>query len=87
MIVGIINTRICNGHSIMSAIERLGYNASFVSTADEVQRCTHAIIPGVGNFKQGVSYLEKEGLAEAIHDHKDQGKPFVGDLFGYAVAF
>ncbi len=71
----------------MSAVSQLGYSAVFVLEPEEMHRCTHAIIPGVGNFQQGISYLEQSGIADAVHEFKSQGKPLLGICLGMQLLF
>ena len=56
-----------------------------IEIIDEPSRLANAdalILPGVGNFGDGIKNLEKSGFADAIINNINKGKPLIGICLG-----
>ena len=45
------------------------------------------LLPGVGAFRSAMNALEKAGLADAIRNVADHGRPYLGICFGFQLLF
>ena len=79
--VGIIDYGMGNLQSVRNAFEAIGAKVILVKNAQELEKATHVVLPGVGSFAEGMRQLEKLGLAEALKKIKGN-KPFLGICLG-----
>ena len=56
--------------------------AQIVSTPEQVRHADHLVVPGVGAFRDAIAVLEQTGLATAIKEHANAGKPMLGICLG-----
>lgn len=82
MKVALVDYSAGNLFSLRIAIERLGAEAVIASTAEDLDGCSHVIVPGVGKFGFGMQELERRGFREAISKLVDQGIPLLGICLG-----
>lgn len=79
----IIDMEIGNLQSVINAFGRLGIITTVVTTAKEIETAEVLILPGVGAFGDGIEYLSKKGLCEAIQYHAlEKKKPLLGICLG-----
>lgn len=55
-----------NIHSLMSAINYLGYDSLVSDKEKDVSKATHILLPGVGSFKKAMDIISKKGLDEIL---------------------
>jgi imidazole glycerol-phosphate synthase subunit HisH len=86
-VIGIIDYGVGNLRSVQKAFEFVGASAEIVSQPEEINRCTHVVLPGVGAFGDGMRELETRGLIPAIQTAIHSGKPFLGICLGMQLLF
>jgi len=81
-VLAIVDYGMANLRSVQKAFERLGHSADIISTPEQVRAAGHLVVPGVGAFCDAIAVLKKSGLADAIKDHANAGKPMLGICLG-----
>jgi glutamine amidotransferase len=76
-----------NLRSVAKALERSDMQPVVTSDAAVVREADGVLLPGVGAFRNAVESLEKAGLADAIREVTDHGRPYLGICFGYQLLF
>ncbi|PHH62207.1 hypothetical protein CDD81_7334 [Ophiocordyceps australis] len=76
-----------NIHSLVNAIEKLGYSVEWIKSPQDVSKAQKLILPGVGHFGHCLSQLDRAGFLPAIKAHIDSGKPFMGICVGLQALF
>jgi glutamine amidotransferase len=76
-----------NLRSVAKALERSDMQPIVTSDAAVVREADGVLLPGVGAFRNAVESLEKAGLADAIREVTDHGRPYLGICFGYQLLF
>jgi len=77
-----------NVRSVRNALTLLGCEIVDVSTAEEVDRATVLIFPGVGSFGHAVERLKSMKVWEALKRYLgDPSRPFLGICIGMQVLF
>jgi glutamine amidotransferase len=71
-----------NLRSVQKAFEQQGYPATIIRTPDEVRHAEKLVVPGVGAFRDAIKVLNETGLADAIRDFADTGRPVLGICLG-----
>lgn len=72
-----------NVSSISRMICLLGGDASYISTAGEIETASKIILPGVGHFDRGMVSLNRHGLKEALYQQVlVKGTPVLGICLG-----
>jgi glutamine amidotransferase len=66
MEVTVVNLGVGNLGAIPSMLKRLGAAAAITDDADEIDRATKLVLPGVGAFDAAMSNLRRLGLAEVL---------------------
>lgn len=87
MTLGIVNYGRGNLHSVANACKDLGAEAELVSTAAEIEACTHLIFPGQGSFGECVRNLDELGLRQPLLDFIAADRPFFGICVGFQLLF
>ena len=76
-----------NLRSVAKALERSEMDPIVTSDPTVVRDADGVLLPGVGAFRNAVNALEKAGLADAIRNVTDHGRPYLGICFGYQLLF
>jgi glutamine amidotransferase len=76
-----------NLRSVAKALERSEMDPVVTSDPAVVRDADGVLLPGVGAFRNAVEALEKAGLADAIRNVTDHGRPYLGICFGYQLLF
>jgi glutamine amidotransferase len=71
-----------NLFSVQQACQHLGHNAKISSDPADIKHADYVILPGVGAFRDAMKNLERLGAADAIREHINTGKPFMGVCLG-----
>jgi len=74
-----------NLKSIKNGFSKIGTNTHISSSIKEIKDAEALVLPGVGAFGNAM-----EGVAsyqDAIHDHVQDGKPFLGICLGLQILF
>ena len=84
-IIGILDYGMGNIHSVLNALNYIGYEPEIVTSAQEIERCTHLIVPGVGSYAQAMVNIAERGSDVALQQHAQQGKPLLGICLGMQI--
>jgi glutamine amidotransferase len=76
-----------NLRSVAKALERSEMDPVVTGDPAVVRGADGVLLPGVGAFRNAVEALEKAGLAEAIRNVTDHGRPYLGICFGLQLLF
>ena len=79
---GLIDYGMGNLLSVSKALESLGADVLISSQPEQLDSCNSLVLPGVGNFGDGVKHLREKGLADFISGYIDSGRPFLGICLG-----
>ena len=85
--VAIIDYKMSNLHSVLSACKKVGLNSKITNNKKEILDAKSAILPGVGAFREAMSSLKKMNLDKCILDFINKGKPFIGICLGMQLLF
>jgi len=86
MAPGIVDTGIGNFGSIVNAFRRVGGAPFIIRSADEVERASHLVLPGVGSFDAAIRTLDAGGLRAALSRRVlDNGVPMLGICLGMQI--
>ncbi len=85
--IGLIDYNMGNLRSVAKALEFLGATPKLVSSAEELRQCDSLLLPGVGNFGDGMRELEKRNLSNTIREMVKEGHPFLGICLGMQMLF
>ena len=80
--IGIIDYGMGNLLSVSKAFESIGFNVKVSSDKDELNKCSKIVLPGVGNFGDGMKHLKQTGLDAFVLESIDTGKPLMGICLG-----
>lgn len=80
--VGIIDYAITNLASVINAFHHIGVDAKVVKSPQEIEMCSHLVLPGVGSFVVGMANLKKSDCIESVRNHVWAGKPLIGMCLG-----
>lgn len=76
-----------NLRSVAKALERSEMDPVVTGDPAVVRDADGVLLPGVGAFRDAVEALEKAGLADAIRNATDHGRPYLGICFGLQLLF
>lgn len=82
MRVAIIDYGMGNLGSVSRALDELGAESLIVDRPERLADADRIVLPGVGNFTEGMSRLNGGGWTEALHRSVDEGKPLLGICLG-----
>ncbi len=68
--------------SVHKALEYLNADIEITGKPADLAKADSVILPGVGNFGEGVEHLNSSGLADSIKKFIDTGKPYLGICLG-----
>ena len=81
--IGIVNYGLGNVRAFENIYRRLGLPAGSVSTAEELKRVTHILLPGVGSFDWAMSRLVASGMIEVLVQRVQEDRvPVLGVCVG-----
>lgn len=85
--IAIIDYGAGNLRSVEKALRHIGCQCRIVSSGDELDQASGAVLPGVGAFGEAMRGLESRGLDQAVRDFVRSGRPFLGICLGLQVLF
>ncbi len=85
--VGIIDSKICNIHSISNMIKKLGRELVVVDDKSKFDKVDRILLPGVGAYPKAMENLDKYGLLDGIVNFAKSGKPVMGICLGMQLMF
>jgi glutamine amidotransferase len=81
--IAVVDYDMGNLRSVQKAITRLGFKCIITRDTEELNKADKLIIPGVGNFKNGIKNLEEFNLIGVLNKLVlDLGKPVLGICLG-----
>lgn len=81
--IGILDYGMGNLRSVQKAFEQLGGpRAVIVADPHEITGCEKLVLPGVGNFADGMTQLRDGGFIEPVKDFIATGRPLLGICMG-----
>jgi imidazole glycerol-phosphate synthase subunit HisH len=81
-LVGVVDGGISNVGSVRNAFAFIGIDTRLVTAPEELEECSHVVLPGDGSFPIGMEGLRARGLDQAIRTVVEQGKPLLGICLG-----
>ncbi|KAF8528015.1 hypothetical protein BU17DRAFT_38623 [Hysterangium stoloniferum] len=76
-----------NVKSLANSLQKLGYSFKWINSAQDFDRASKLIFPGVGSFKTALESLNSRGLLEPLRQYILSGKPYFGICIGLQVLF
>lgn len=76
-----------NLRSVQRAVEAVEGPLTIVREAEQVRGFDKVILPGVGAFGDAAAHLRDSGVAAAVREHIEAGKPFLGICLGLQLLF
>ena len=84
----IVDYGISNIGAVKNALDYLKISSKIASNANEIARAKKIIIPGNGNFGEGVKLLKKKSIDKVLHEQVlYKKKPILGICLGYQLMF
>lgn len=80
--IGIVDYGVGNLASVRNALDRLGCDAEVFDRPQDTPNYERVILPGVGSFRQGMSFLEDRGWVDPLRAHGASGRPLLGICLG-----
>ncbi|MEM7578048.1 MAG: imidazole glycerol phosphate synthase subunit HisH [Planctomycetota bacterium] len=85
--IAILDYGMGNLRSVQKALQHVGHDAEIVDDARGVEDAARLILPGVGNFADGMRQLQRRGLINPIQAFADSGRPMMGVCLGMQLLF
>jgi glutamine amidotransferase len=83
----IVDYGMANLRSVQKAFEKLGHAAVITSDPDVAADADKMVLPGVGAFRDAIARLKETGLADAVREHIQAGRPLLGVCLGLQLLF
>lgn len=80
--IALIDYNMGNLFSVTQAFKYCGETPRIVTDAAELMKFDAAVLPGVGNFGEGMLRLRESGLAEKVIEFAGAGRPLLGICLG-----
>ncbi len=81
--VAIIYYGMGNVLSVQKALNAIKVDSIISDNAEEIAKCSHIILPGVGSFKKAMENLHAKNLVAVLQKEvKENKKPFLGICLG-----
>jgi glutamine amidotransferase len=85
--IGIVDYDIGNLRSVQKALQKVGGEAVFVRTPQEMERVDGLVLPGVGAFGDCIRCLAASGMQDEVVAWAKSSRPFLGICVGYQMLF
>jgi len=85
--IAIIDYGMANLRSVQKAFASVGIEAAIISAPEQIAAADKIVLPGVGAFKDAVATLRSRGMADAVIQHIQRGRPFLGICLGLQMLF
>ena len=87
MKIAVVDYGVNNLRSVVRALEAGGHEAALSADPEEVRAADRVLVPGVGNFGQGIRNLSTTGLGAAVREVAAAGRPVMGICLGLQLLF
>jgi glutamine amidotransferase len=81
----IVDPGLGNLRSVQKGFEQVGVDARVSADPDLVRGADRVVLPGVGAFGDCMETLRRTGLADAVREVVDAGRPYLGICLGLQV--
>ena len=82
----IIDYGLGNLHSVLGAVQKLGFHAKITNNLSEIEKADKLILPGVGAFEDGIVNLRKSNLISCLDFLVNKKKkPILGICLGFQL--
>ncbi|HEY8875147.1 MAG TPA: imidazole glycerol phosphate synthase subunit HisH [Desulfosporosinus sp.] len=85
--IGIVDYGRGNLRSVEKALEKVGFEATIMTSPEDLDRVDGLILPGVGAFADAMEALNSGGWTLPITQFARSGRPFLGICLGMQVLF
>lgn len=85
--ITIIDYGMGNLRSVQKGFEKVGFSAEVTADPRRVEQAEKLVLPGVGAFKDCMDNLRQGGFIDAIQQHVESGRPFLGICLGLQLLF
>jgi len=85
--VAIIDYGVGNLFSLRSSFAAIGQEAAVTRDIGEIRRADRMVLPGVGAFQDAAEKLRGSGMAQAVKEEAQKGKPLLGVCLGMQMLF
>lgn len=86
--IGIINYKAGNSHSVVNACKKIEIDCKYISTAEDFTDVSAIILPGVGSAKATMNSLQELNIISKLEEYVLGKKiPFLGICVGLQVLF
>lgn len=80
--VTLVDYGIGNLLNVARALEHVGATVEVVDSAQGIVGAGHLVLPGVGAFADGMAELKARGMVDALREHAERERPFLGICLG-----
>ena len=80
--IKLINFPFCNVSSVVRCLEKISTNVSVLSSPSPISSSDIILLPGVGTFAEGMSFLSENNYVEALKNHAFSGGKIIGICLG-----
>ncbi|MDO4551734.1 MAG: imidazole glycerol phosphate synthase subunit HisH [Planctomycetia bacterium] len=80
--IALIDYEMGNLQSVTKALEYVGAELRTVRTVAEAENASALVLPGVGNFGDGIKHLSEKKFLDFIRDWTTHNRPFLGICLG-----
>lgn len=81
-VIGILKIGSGNISSVANAVYISGFDYIMVETPEDLEECSHLILPGVGHFATAMNKLRQASFEQPLQAFKQSGKPILGICLG-----
>lgn len=85
--IAIVDYGMGNLRSVQKGLESVGHNAIVTDAPNQLADADAVVLPGVGGFGAAIHRLETTGLADAVRQEIEKGKPYLGICLGLQLLF
>ncbi len=85
--IAVIDYNMGNLGSVLNAFAKVGAKAELVRDPERLRDYDRVQLPGVGAFPDAMRSLNESGMAEAIREFAESGKPLMGTCLGMQLLF
>ena len=83
--IGVVDYKAGNLRSVELALEHLHVEFIVSNKAEVIEACERIIVPGVGNARSAMEFLDTAGLSFALKKYAASGKPMLGICLGAQI--
>jgi len=80
--IALIDYNMGNLFSVAKAFEYCGEKVEVIDRPSELEKFSAAILPGVGNFGDGMEHLDSSGFSDKVRKFASSGRPLLGICLG-----